>query len=142
MQSASKITAPIRPNLRNMLRSNVPPERSVLFVCMGNICRSPTAEAVFRSQASRTGLEKKLRIDSAGIGDWHVGQPMDERAQGQEIDAAMRRNRQVCVHHGGPSRSTLLAARAGVKWPDQLALRRSPLAEVSLQERPWKCRST
>ena len=56
------------------------PVTSVLFVCMGNICRSPTAEAVFRAKASRAGLEPKLRIDSAGIGDWHVGQPPDPRA--------------------------------------------------------------
>jgi len=101
MQSASKITAPIRPNLRNMLRSNVPPERSVLFVCMGNICRSPTAEAVFRAQASRTGLEKKLRIDSAGIGDWHVGQPPDSRAiahgRRRGYDLSRLRARQVAA---------------------------------------------
>ena len=53
---------------------------SVLFVCMGNICRSPTAEAVFRTHASGAGLAQKLRIESAGIGDWHVGQPPDARA--------------------------------------------------------------
>ena len=53
---------------------------SVLFVCMGNICRSPTAEAVFRAHAARAGLQDRLLIQSAGIGDWHVGQPPDERA--------------------------------------------------------------
>jgi protein-tyrosine phosphatase len=53
---------------------------SVLFVCMGNICRSPTAESVFREQAKRAGVLDRLRIESAGIGDWHVGQPPDERA--------------------------------------------------------------
>ena len=52
----------------------------VLFVCMGNICRSPTAEIVFRDHAKRAGLIDQLKIDSAGIGDWHVGQPPDERA--------------------------------------------------------------
>ncbi len=52
----------------------------VLFVCMGNICRSPTAEIVFRDRATRAGLVDRLRIDSAGVGDWHVGQPPDERA--------------------------------------------------------------
>jgi protein-tyrosine phosphatase len=53
---------------------------SVLFVCMGNICRSPTAESVFRDHAKRAGLLDELRIESAGIGDWHVGEPPDRRA--------------------------------------------------------------
>ncbi|HEY7787457.1 MAG TPA: low molecular weight protein-tyrosine-phosphatase [Casimicrobiaceae bacterium] len=53
---------------------------SVLFVCMGNICRSPTAEAVFRAQSARAGVLDQLVIESAGIGDWHAGQPPDERA--------------------------------------------------------------
>ncbi len=52
---------------------------SVLFVCLGNICRSPTAEAVFRSRAGAAGLN--LEIDSAGTGAWHVGAMPDERAQ-------------------------------------------------------------
>ena len=54
-------------------------KRSVLFVCTGNICRSPTAEAVLRHLAKEEGIE--LHIQSAGIGDWHVGHPPDERAQ-------------------------------------------------------------
>jgi protein-tyrosine phosphatase len=53
---------------------------SVLFVCMGNICRSPTAETVFRACVERAGLQDRLTIESAGIGDWHVGQPPDDRA--------------------------------------------------------------
>src|SRR6184192_3520444 len=52
----------------------------VLFVCMGNICRSPTAEGVFRVVASRGGWAKKLIIDSAGTHDYHVGEPPDARA--------------------------------------------------------------
>jgi protein-tyrosine phosphatase len=47
---------------------------------MGNICRSPTAESVFRMHVTRAGLQDQLLIDSAGIGDWHVGQPPDSRA--------------------------------------------------------------
>ena len=53
---------------------------SVLFVCMGNICRSPTAETVFRDHAQRAGILDDLRIESAGIGSWHVGEPPDKRA--------------------------------------------------------------
>ncbi|MGZ8296827.1 MAG: low molecular weight protein-tyrosine-phosphatase [Allosphingosinicella sp.] len=51
---------------------------SVLFVCLGNICRSPLAEAAFRREAERLGLD--LEIDSAGTGDWHIGYPPDPRA--------------------------------------------------------------
>ena len=50
----------------------------VLFVCLGNICRSPLAEAAFRTEAGRAGLDAET--DSAGTGDWHVGQPPDRRA--------------------------------------------------------------
>lgn len=52
---------------------------SVLFVCLGNICRSPLAEAAFRSEAGRLGLD--VIVDSAGTGGWHAGEPPDRRAQ-------------------------------------------------------------
>ena len=52
----------------------------VLFVCLGNICRSPTAEAVFRHLVERAGLEDRIAIDSAGTGDYQIGNPPDERA--------------------------------------------------------------
>ncbi|NOU84789.1 low molecular weight phosphotyrosine protein phosphatase [Paenibacillus sp. LMG 31460] len=47
----------------------------VLFVCLGNICRSPMAEAVFRHQVKEAGLDAVIAIDSAGTGDWHIGHP-------------------------------------------------------------------
>lgn len=47
----------------------------VLFVCLGNICRSPMAEAMFRDAVKREGLEGEIMVDSAGTGDWHIGQP-------------------------------------------------------------------
>lgn len=50
----------------------------VLFVCLGNICRSPMAEAMFRDLVKREGLEEKIAVDSAGTGDWHVGKPPHE----------------------------------------------------------------
>jgi protein-tyrosine phosphatase len=59
----------------------------VLFVCMGNICRSPTAEGVMRSLVREAGLEDRIEIDSAGTGGWHAGEPPDRRA----TEAARRR---------------------------------------------------
>jgi protein-tyrosine phosphatase len=52
----------------------------LLFVCLGNICRSPTAEGVMRSLLAGNGYDGEIVVDSAGIGDWHVGSPPDERA--------------------------------------------------------------
>jgi protein-tyrosine phosphatase len=71
--------------------------RSILFVCTGNICRSPTAEAVLRHLAARESIN--LRVESAGLGDWHVGDPPDERAQhharNRGYDLSAQRARQV-----------------------------------------------
>ena len=53
----------------------------ILFVCLGNICRSPTAEAVLRSLAAREAPELPLEVDSAGTADYHVGQPPDPRTR-------------------------------------------------------------
>ena len=53
---------------------------SVLFVCMGNICRSPTAEGVFRHFVNEAGLAEKIDVDSAGTHAFHVGEPPDRRA--------------------------------------------------------------
>jgi len=53
---------------------------SVLFVCMGNICRSPTAEGVFRHHVNERGLGDRIDIDSAGTHAYHVGEPPDRRA--------------------------------------------------------------
>ncbi|MHA7815195.1 MAG: low molecular weight protein-tyrosine-phosphatase [Pseudohaliea sp.] len=55
-------------------------ENGVLFVCLGNICRSPTADAVFREQVARAGLAGRVRIDSCGTAGYHVGEPPDARA--------------------------------------------------------------
>lgn len=53
--------------------------KRILFVCLGNICRSPTAEGLFRAIVKRRGLEDRVEIDSAGTGAWHVGNPPDRR---------------------------------------------------------------
>ncbi|PIQ95834.1 MAG: phosphotyrosine protein phosphatase [Nitrospinae bacterium CG11_big_fil_rev_8_21_14_0_20_56_8] len=55
----------------------------VLFVCLGNICRSPTAEGVFRALVSREGLQDRITTDSCGTSDWHIGDPPDTRARAE-----------------------------------------------------------
>jgi protein-tyrosine phosphatase len=59
----------------------------VLFVCLGNICRSPTAEGVMRALVNEAGLQERIELDSAGTGGWHVGESPDARA----TEAAGRR---------------------------------------------------
>ena len=54
----------------------------ICFVCLGNICRSPTAEAVMRHLVGQEGLSERIEVDSAGTGDWHVGDAPDRRARG------------------------------------------------------------
>lgn len=70
---------------------------SVLFVCLGNICRSPLAEAAMRAEAARLRLD--VHIDSAGTGGWHAGDPPDRRAQAvarkHGIDISAYQARQV-----------------------------------------------
>lgn len=73
----------------------------ILFVCLGNICRSPTAEVVFRAAARRAGLGSALTIESAGTGIWHVGNPPDyraiEHAARRGYDLSMLRARQIKI---------------------------------------------
>jgi protein-tyrosine phosphatase len=70
---------------------------SILFVCLGNICRSPLAEAALRKLAVEAGIA--MTIDSAGTGDWHVGRPPDPRAQAvammHGVDITKYRARQI-----------------------------------------------
>lgn len=58
----------------------MPGKVRICFVCLGNICRSPTAEGVMRHIVHQEGLDDTVELDSAGTGDWHVGNPPDERA--------------------------------------------------------------
>src|SRR4051812_34613859 len=71
----------------------------VLFVCLGNICRSPTAEGVFRHLVEKEGLADRVLIDSAGTGEWHIGSPPDARAckaaEARGYDLTRLRGRQV-----------------------------------------------
>ena len=73
----------------------------VLFVCMGNICRSPSAEGVFRDKVSVAGLSDRIYIDSAGTHAYHVGNPPDPRSQEaaikRDFDLSAQRARKVEV---------------------------------------------
>ena len=71
----------------------------VLFVCLGNICRSPTADGIFRELIKREKLDQKIIVDSAGTGDWHIGKAPDSRtvaaAKKRGYDLSVLRARQV-----------------------------------------------
>lgn len=73
----------------------------VLFVCLGNICRSPTAHGVFQHKVSAAGLTDRISVDSAGTGAWHVGNAPDPRASdaaaGRGYDLSSLRARQVAA---------------------------------------------
>lgn len=72
---------------------------SILFVCLGNICRSPLAEAIAKKSATELGI--KLKIDSAAIGNWHVGEPPCNEAMKiacmNGLDIENIRSRQICA---------------------------------------------
>ena len=81
----------------------LPPPRTpghyaITLVCLGNICRSPTADVVLRSRLADAGLGDRVSVDSSGTGDWHVGKPMDRRAaaalSGAGYDPSRHRARQ------------------------------------------------
>ncbi len=71
----------------------------VLFICMGNICRSPTAEGVFRAVVEEAGLATRIEIDSAGTHAYHIGEPPDQRSQqaalSRGIDLSQQQARKV-----------------------------------------------
>jgi protein-tyrosine phosphatase len=94
----------------------------LLFVCLGNICRSPMAEGVFRRAAAEEGALDHFEIDSAGLGDWHVGQAPDDRAQKaarqRGIDISGQSARQISREDF--SRFDLLLAMDGSNY-DELA---------------------
>jgi protein-tyrosine phosphatase len=74
---------------------------SILFVCMGNICRSPTADGVFRQKVAEQSLGRQVRVDSAGTHNYHPGSPPDARAQAAAVrrgyDLSSLRARQIAA---------------------------------------------
>ena len=83
--------------------SSAPQRLAVLFVCLGNICRSPMADGAMRAEADRLGLD--LLVDSAGTGSWHIGNPPDPRAiaaaawQGVDISGLRARQIETSDHY-------------------------------------------
>lgn len=96
----------------------------VLFVCLGNICRSPTAEGVFRALVERAGLSDQIEIDSAGTAAWHIGKSPDARAQAA---AAMR------GYDLSPLRGRQVSAADFARFDFVLAMDRSNLADLLAQ---------
>lgn len=74
----------------------------VLFVCLGNICRSPSADGILRKKLAEQGLAEKVTVDSSGTGDWHIGKAPDPRSQDaaaeRGYDLSMLRARQVTAN--------------------------------------------
>ena len=94
---------------------------SVLFCCMGNICRSPTAEGVFRRQVTAAGLDNRIRIDSAGTHDYHVGHAPDPRSRA----AAAGRGYEL-----GALRARLVTVQDFARFDYILAMDNGNLAEL------------
>src|SRR5215472_2928513 len=71
----------------------------ICVVCLGNICRSPMAEVLIKSELARAGLAGQVSVESAGTGDWHLGEPMDRRARAElarrGYDGSAHRARQI-----------------------------------------------
>jgi protein-tyrosine phosphatase len=107
----------------------VPEPQRLLVVCLGNICRSPMAEGALRARLREAGLDQHVEVDSAGTGDWHVGQPPDRRAiataRRHGVDIGGLRARQLgqadfddfdwllCADHANLRDVQALAPRAG-----------------------------
>ncbi|HEY9899476.1 MAG TPA: low molecular weight protein-tyrosine-phosphatase [Pantanalinema sp.] len=74
---------------------------NVIFVCLGNICRSPLGEGIFRHLVTQAGLSERFEIDSAGTGNWHVGKPPHEGslrvARDRGLDISLQRARQIQI---------------------------------------------
>ncbi|KXS38754.1 MAG: protein-tyrosine phosphatase [Halomonadaceae bacterium T82-2] len=103
----------------------------VLFVCLGNICRSPSAEGVFREQLRQAGLAERVEVDSCGIGHWHVGKAPDRRAQA----AANQRGIDLSA-----LRARTLAAEDFERFDYILAMDHDNLAAIEARK-PADCRA-
>lgn len=100
----------------------------VLFVCLGNICRSPAAEIIFRSQLASAGLEKLVQVDSCGTGSWHVGQKPDARmlAALKRAGYAYDGHRARCFRREDFSRFDLIIPQDAENRSDLLSMAHTP----------------
>lgn len=121
----------------------------VLFVCLGNICRSPTAQGMFERLAREAELAQFIQVDSAGTGAWHVGEPPDARAQAEAarcgVDLSRQRARSVDAtdfesfdYILAMDRSNLaeLEARCPPEYIERLHLFLSFAAETEMEDVP------
>lgn len=104
----------------------------VLFVCLGNICRSPAAEGVFLHLLGEAGLDEAFAVDSAGTGGWHVGRPADPRMR----EAAQRRGIQL------PSRARQIETADLQRFDHILTMDADNLAALRLLERRQPSRAS
>jgi protein-tyrosine phosphatase len=125
--------------------------RHILFVCLGNICRSPAAEAVLRAKATRAGL--MLEVDSAGTGGWHVGEPPHPamitaaKARGYRLEALRARQLSVSdfaqfdmiltMDHANLRNASALRAQAGMGPVPELFLTYAPDCGLTEVPDPW-----
>ena len=93
---------------------------SVVFVCLGNICRSPTAEGIFLSMTAKNGLSDSIYVDSAGTGGWHIGELADPRSR----EEAQRRGVEL------PSRSRQFRSEDFDQFDLIIAMDRSNLRNI------------
>jgi protein-tyrosine phosphatase len=107
----------------------------VLFVCTGNICRSPTAEGVLRAQLAAAGLDGLVEVDSCGLGGWHVGEPPDARTcatarrRGVEL---VHRARQLVPHDLERFDYVLALDGEHLESLERLARAKEPRARIAL----------
>lgn len=108
----------------------------ILFVCMGNICRSPTAEGILRAKLDAAGLAEAVELDSAGTGDWHVGKAPDARtiqaATGRGYDLGALRARQVTADDFQRFDLILAMDRDNLAWLEQLRPDQGAVPELFL----------
>ena len=108
----------------------------ILVVCLGNICRSPTAEALLRDRVAASSLAGRVEVDSAGTGDWHLGQPPDPRtiacAARHGLDIARLRGRQITRRDFDAFDLILCADRANLRDVRALATHRADTVALLL----------
>lgn len=108
----------------------------ILFVCMGNICRSPTAEGILRTKLDAAGLAEAVTLDSAGTGDWHVGKAPDSRAiqaaAGRGYDISGLRARQVTTDDFQRFDLILAMDQDNLAWLEQLCPDQGAVPELFL----------